>query len=93
MGPESNTVPEPLEPSRAPAASRGRPAPVDVGALVQRLRAVDPKRAEIVARARRRLATGVLDQPATLRETARGWLSRSDDGTEPPLSASGSTGS
>ncbi len=89
MGPESNTVPEPLEPSRAPAASRGRTAPVDIGALVQRLRAVDPQRAEIVARARRRLETGVLDRRATLRETARVWLSRSDDGMEPPISAAG----
>ncbi|MBI5850533.1 MAG: hypothetical protein HZB39_05765 [Planctomycetes bacterium] len=93
MSPETNTVPEPLEPSRAPAAPLCRTAPVDVGALVQRLRAVDPKRAEIVASARRRLATGALERQETLRETARCWLGLGDGGTEPRLNASGSSGS
>jgi len=51
----------------------------EIDALVEKLGAIDPRRSEIVARARSRLATGALDTAAVARETARRFLSRDED--------------
>ncbi len=79
MSPESNTEPNREEPSRAPATSRVRRVSPEIDALVEKLGAIDPRRSEIVARARSRLATGALDTAAVARETARRFLSRDED--------------
>ncbi|MGE0143461.1 MAG: hypothetical protein AB7I19_06910 [Planctomycetota bacterium] len=63
-----------------PATPRGGRAAAAASGLVERLAGIPQTRAALLARARARLASGELDRPATLRDTAERFLRRHQRG-------------
>lgn len=80
MNPELNTQPEPIEPGREAAGARVRHISGQDQPRVVGLRAIDPHRAQLVARARTRLASGALDTEDAFRAAALAFLSGPETG-------------
>lgn len=76
MDPEMNSPGNATAGESGPATPRGGRAGAAVNGLVERLAGIPETRAALLARARARLASGDLDRPATLRETADRFLHR-----------------